>query len=128
MMSLRQHLIHHYYFREMFPLIFLWFLSGSLCSGCSEFTVGDCSLDPSQIILTQDVEKNKDRWGACEDLCGEQDGCNFWSLSCSQNASLPCTCSLLTTSYLDSCDLVGGGLDTDLEVTSISNKFLNRHL
>ena len=28
----------------MFSLLFLWFLSGFICSGCSDFTVGDCNI------------------------------------------------------------------------------------
>ena len=28
----------------MFSLLFLWFLSGFICSGCTNFTVGDCNI------------------------------------------------------------------------------------
>ena len=99
----------------MFFLLSILFLPGHNFSGCDDFTVGSCSPDPNQTILTLNLPNTGEQWKLCEDQCDVQEDCAYWSLSC-PDSSVPCLCSLLKYSYLHSCKVVGGSLDTDIEV------------
>ena len=99
--------------RMLVLLISLFFLSRCSGSSCDEFTVGSCNPDPRGIILALDLPNSGGQWELCNDLCSAKFRCTYWSLSCTNTS---CLCSLLKYSYLHSCEVVGGGLGTDVEV------------
>ena len=107
----------------MLALLSFLFFAGYYCSSCDDFTVGSCSPDQSQTILSLDLPNSGEQWQLCENLCNVQEDCEFWSLSNCASTSPTCKCSLLTYSYLHSCEIVGGGVDTDIEA-SASNDLL----
>ena len=102
----------------MLALLFFLFFAGYHCSSCDDFTVGSCSPDQSQAILSLDLPNSGQQWQLCENLCNVQEDCEFWSLSTCPTTSQTCKCSLLTYSYLHSCEIVGGGVDSDIEVSA----------
>jgi len=99
--------------RMLVLLISLFFLSRCSGSSCDEFTVGSCNPDPSHTILALDLPNSGGQWELCNDLCSAKLHCTYWSLSCTNTS---CLCSLLKYSYLHSCEVVGGGLGTDVEI------------
>ena len=103
---------------NMLALLSFLFFAGYHCSSCDDFTVGSCSPDQSQTILSLDLPNSGEQWQLCENLCNVQEDCEFWSLSTCMSTSQTCKCSLLTYSYLHSCEIVGGGVDTDIEVSA----------
>ena len=100
---------------EMLALLTFLFFPGYLCLSCDDFTVSFCSPDPSQTILSLDLPNMGYQWRLCERLCNVQEDCEYWSVSCPE-ASEPCKCFLLKYSYLHSCEVIGGGIDSDIEV------------
>ena len=85
-------------------------------SGCDEFTVDSCNPDPSQMINTVSIPNDGEQTEICQDLCDKQDKCTYWSIFCPPNSAEPCPCTFYESSYLHSCQKVGGGEDTDIEV------------
>ena len=110
----------------MLALLFFLFFAGYHCSSCDDFTVGLCSPDLSQTILSLDLPNMGDQWGLCERLCNVQEDCEYWSVSCPET-SQPCDCSLLKFSYLHSCEVIGGSVDSDIEVISVQAFFKTFH-
>ena len=105
--------------RMLVLLISLFFLSRCSGSSCDEFTVGSCNPDPSDTILALDLPNSGGQWELCNDLCSAKLLCTYWSLSCTNTS---CLCSLLKYSYLHSCEVVGGGLGTDVEVVVLKKR------
>ena len=85
-------------------------------SGCDEFTVDSCNPDPSQTINTVVLPNNGEQMVICQDLCDKQADCTYWSIFCPPNPVEPCNCTFYESSYLHSCQKVGGDKDTDFEV------------
>ena len=90
--------------------------SSFFASGCDEFTVDSCSPDPSQMINTVSIPNNGEQTEICQDLCDKQADCAYWSIFCPPNQAEPCPCTFYESSYLHSCQEVGGDKDTDIEV------------
>ena len=105
----------------MFLLLFLFLLPGLPCSpDCLEFTVGSCNPDPGQIINTFPLPDTAEKWKTCEDLCEIAQDCDTWSLQCALSS---CPCTLYQYSYLHTCHVVGGGVDTNLEVSLNTHQY-----
>ena len=102
----------------MLAFLSFLFFTGYYCSSCDDFTVGSCSPDQSQTILSLDLPNTGEQWQLCENLCNVQEDCEFWSLSTCLSTSPICKCSLLMYSYLHSCEIVGGGVDSDIEASA----------
>ena len=83
-------------------------------SGCDEFTVDSCSPDPSQMINMVAIPNNGEQTEICQDLCDKQADCTYWSIFCPPVEA--CNCTFYESSYLHSCQKVGGDTDTDIEV------------
>ena len=112
---------------EMLALLTFLFFPGYLCLSCDDFTVSFCSPDPSQTILSLDLPNMGYQWRLCERLCNVQEDCEYWSVSCPE-ASEPCDCSLLKYSYLHSCEVIGGTVDSDIEVIRASSLKKRLHI
>ena len=95
-------------------------------SGCDEFTVDLCNPDPSQMINTVSIPNDGEQTEICQDLCDKQADCAYWSIFCPPNSAEPCPCTFYASSYLHSCQKVGGDEDTDIEVILISKLKLGR--
>ena len=82
-----------------------------------------CSPDPSQTINSVPLPNTGQKTFQCQILCNGQTRkhCAYWSISCPQNPVETCTCTFYQSSYLHSCQKVGGDEDTDIEVILISN-------
>ena len=87
-------------------------------SGCDEFTVDSCSPDPSQTINSVPLPNTGLQTFQCQTLCNGQTRkhCAYWSISCPPNPVYTCTCTFYESSYLHSCQKVGGDKDVAAEV------------
>ena len=89
-------------------------------SACDEFIVDSCSPDPSQTIHSTNFPNTELMTEQCQSLCNMQTHphrhCAYWSISCPPNPVLPCICTWYESSYLHSCQKVGGDKDVAAEV------------
>ena len=87
-------------------------------SACDEFIVDSCSPDPSQTINSVPLPNTGLQTFQCQTLCNGQTRkhCAYWSISCHQNPVETCTCTFYESSYLHSCQKVGGDKDVAAEV------------
>merc|ERR1712183_562519 len=89
----------------MLALVFLFsvFLPAIYCKGCEDFIVGSCQNDDTiNTLPTTDPL-------VCENLCDSNDRCTFWAVFGGE-------CKLFEHDILDSCDMNGGGMETNIEV------------
>ena len=77
---------------------------------CSVMSVADCDPDPDKVILTARLSGDEGSSLLCQQLCGVQDDCAYWSYD---RASL--TCSLLSYCYITSCDSIFAGPQPDFK-------------
>jgi len=89
-------------------------------SACDEFIVDSCSPDPSQTLNSVNLPNTGLQTEQCQRLCTEQGSlqvpCAYWSISCPENPVYPCTCTFYQSSYLHSCQKVGGDKDVAAEI------------
>ena len=91
--------------RYICSLIFLL----PLVSGqCTLFSVGECSPNADEIIMSVDLPSDQGAHSLCQELCGIQEDCEYWSFDAD---TLRCT--LHTYCYLHSCDSITGAADPD---------------
>ena len=76
--------------------------------------MGSCSPEPEEILITIELPDIQEKFEVCEALCNNAEVCLVWSLLCEDAG--PCICSSLGYSYLHSCSVIGGNIDTELEV------------
>ena len=73
------------------------------CKDCEDFIVGACQNDDTiQTVPTNDPL-------ACEHLCNSIDDCTYWAVFGGE-------CKLFVHDILDSCDMNGGDMNTNIEV------------
>ena len=75
---------------------------------CSLFSVSECHPDLNEVILTVSGMPSEGGGLLCQEVCGVQEDCSYWSYD---SASL--TCSLLSYCYLHSCDSFMAGPEPD---------------
>ena len=79
-------------------------------SQCSLVSVSECEPDQDEVILEMSLPSSDEGAASiCQELCGIQDNCEYWSFD---SASL--TCSLLSYCYLHSCDSLMAGAEPEL--------------
>ena len=98
----------------MWFIMVLYFLSLLLPplteAQCSVMSVADCDPDPDKVILTARLSGDEGSSLLCQQLCGVQDDCAYWSYD---RARL--TCSLLSYCYITSCDSIFAGPQPDFK-------------
>ena len=75
---------------------------------CSLLTVSECQPDLDEVILTVPLPSYEGAAQLCQELCGVQEDCEYWSF----NADT-LDCSLLAYCYLHSCDNITAGPSPD---------------
>ena len=87
--------------------------SSFLPSSCSSFTVGSCSPDMDELV---DSYTDIPSAALCQQICGIQEGCNYFS-----HSSSSLLCSLYHYRFLSSCQLVAGPSTPPLDqcITSV---------
>ena len=75
---------------------------------CSLLTVSECQPDLEEVIMTVPLPSYQGAAQLCQELCGVQEDCEYWSF----NADT-LDCSLLAYCYLHSCDNITAGPSPD---------------
>ena len=75
---------------------------------CSLLSVSECQPDPDEVIVTIPLPSDQEAASICQQLCGIQEDCNYWTFD-----SATLTCSLLSYCYLYSCDSFMAGPEPD---------------
>ena len=75
---------------------------------CSLLSVSECQPDQAEVIREIALPSNPGARQLCQQFCGVQEGCSYWSYD--QDTL---TCSLLSYCYLHSCDSLTAGAEPD---------------
>ena len=92
----------------LLPLLCLLPLLPLARAQCSLLSVSECKPDPDEVIVTIPLPSDQEAAIICQQLCGIQDDCEFWSFD---KDSL--SCDLLAYCYLHTCDSFVAGPDPD---------------
>ena len=76
---------------------------------CSMLSVSECEPDTAELIREISLPSNPGAGQLCQQFCGVQEGCSYWSYD--QDTL---TCSLLSYCYLHSCDSLMAGAEPEL--------------